>query len=109
MAEHLHELLGASSDALPAAHVRKPLAVEHLILQTPPRLVPYLRVVSGMQVREVIVEIDVRTDTRVEERETILYRPDPALVLGRYVLAGWSERDLPPSGLFAAIGRWFSG
>jgi hypothetical protein len=106
VATHTHELINARSEPLPARHVRKPAHVEALIGKTPSWIAPFLRVASGDEVRELIVETDVRTDKQVEEQVEVIYRPDPALTLGRYVLAGWSDRDLPPLGAGEAVLRW---
>lgn len=103
---------------------RKPFWVEDLIDDIPEYLRAVAHIVTGQQIYEQIVEEDLKTEewTEVEtstsswfeespearaariareaaERQRLragmsLYRWDPAVVVGHYVLAGWSEKDL---------------
>ncbi len=91
---HTHELVNARKHRLPALEVPKPRGVHELISTIPVWLQPYIRVVAGDQIRESVIERDLRTDTREQTTERVLFSRDPAVVLGRYVLAGWTDRDI---------------
>jgi len=97
-ARHIHELVSAKNLLLSAAgDVKRPGRVDALLGVIPEWLKPCMRVVTGKQTANVIIERDLRTDRSVdaEVKDTVtvqhIYRPDPAVVCGMYVLAGWSE------------------
>lgn len=106
IARHVHDLVCCRNYALAGAtDVPMPDRVRHLIRKIPPYLGRFLRVVTGKEVRRLIIERDILTETTTDTEESVtvreehLYRPDPALVLGHYVLAGWDEDELRPETL----------
>jgi hypothetical protein len=106
VARHVHDLICCRNYALAGAtDVPMPDRVRHLIRKIPPFLGRFVRVVTGQEVRRLIIERDISTETTTDTEESVtvqeehLYRPDPALVLGHYVLTGWDEDELRPQSL----------
>jgi hypothetical protein len=102
VAIHSHEVINAKKLALPAEKILRPQSVSTLIESIPIWLKHSVRVVAGDQIRETIVERELRTVSREDRSERVvatrsedtIYRWDPALVLGPYVLAGWTDADV---------------
>src|SRR5262249_9992907 len=98
-AEHLHEVIGATEnrDIPPGLYI--PQRVGEGLHMVPGWLRPHLRIITGTQTRERIVERDTHSERwqhttprpRVVERTS--RRWDPAIVLGEVVLSGWGLLD----------------
>ncbi len=106
-ARHISELIGAKNYTLRAAEgVKKPGRVNALIEVIPEWLKPCMRVITGKQTQHVTIERDLRTEKTSETEVTVkteaVYRPDPAVACGLYVLAGWDDEteDKTPAQVF---------
>lgn len=101
-ARHVHEVVAAQNNLLPAKHVVKPKRVEELLAMFPTWLQSLGRIITGTEVHRTIIEQDLRSenlteaDEQVEIQRRVLYHPDPAVVLGHYVLTGWGEEEVQP-------------
>ncbi len=85
---HYHELVNVTVDGLDA-RVRKPRRIKEFIRTAPSWLVPHLRIVHGKEVFRHTERRVIHTNTITKtETETVAHY-DPAITLGRYVLAGW--------------------
>lgn len=87
---HIHDVMDANSIPLPANTVKMPERVRTLIQNFPAPLFQYGKVVVGNEIARQTMEVDrakeIVTETQIIEP---VYRNDPALILGHYVLAGW--------------------
>jgi hypothetical protein len=72
-----------------------PTRVVDLIASAPDWVRRHLLVVEGTRVveRSVTWESSRTSDRVVDQRDIPVYAPDPALTLGEFVLAGWSEPE----------------
>lgn len=101
-ARHVHEVVAAQNNLFPAKNVVKPKRVEELLAVFPAWLQSIGRIITGTEVHRTIIEQDLRSenlteaDEQVEVRHRVLYHPDPAVVLGHYVLTGWGEEEVQP-------------
>lgn len=109
-ARHVHDVVCAQNLLLSAAHdLPMPPRVRKLLDDAPTYLKPFMRVVTGTEVRRLKIERDLATETLTEAEESvtvseeILYRPDPAVVIGHYVLTGWGAEELEPPPLAPAV------
>jgi hypothetical protein len=93
---HEHHLMNVTELAPGFARWPVPTRVEVLIVSAPSWVRPQLRIVEGTVVVErTITWESSKSATRViDERDVPVYAPDPALVLGDFVLAGWSEEEI---------------
>lgn len=99
-----HDVIDAKENPLPARAVPRPAMVQTLIDQTPDWLKGMMSIVTGFQIAEERVDREAVVDRWQESSEEITELPpvrtervryDPALILGRYVLVGWGEDDIP--------------
>lgn len=95
-AYHHHHVMSARlSPGIPAAGVL-PKRIRLVAEKVPSYLYPAIATVDGLLVAERIVEIDQEA---IERHTDTPVRPpsvDPAITIGPYVLAGWSDRDFGP-------------
>ena len=93
---HEHHLMDATEAAVGRTRWPLPTPVEALAAAAPDWVRPGLRVVEGTAVVERSVTWESRTTTArvTAERDVPVYAPDPALVLGDFVLAGWGEDEI---------------
>lgn len=102
-ARHVHEVLETKSHRLSTWSVSWPKRVDVLLRALPRWLKPIARIITGKEIYRQIIEQDIRTESTteteqaVETWEEVLYRPDPAVVIGHYVLTGWGEEELKSS------------
>ncbi len=84
---HVHDVIDARLYPLPAEQVQQPSHVRRLIAEMPAFLRPFARVVAGNEIAVSTTETNRATElvTRVQP----VFRVDPALVLGPFVLIGW--------------------
>jgi hypothetical protein len=55
-----------------------------------------VKIIEGTLIRELQIEEDLQSETWLETMEqSIPYDPDPAIVLGPYVLSGWKNEVMP--------------
>lgn len=90
---HVHDLVRAR--CLPVHNsLPKPQRVVELIERIPKFLAPFVQVVDGHQFHDAVGEATEwqQIDVRVQERN--LYRYEPAVVLGQYVLTGWLPEEV---------------
>ena len=103
---HGHDLMSAAiSYRMPPA-IFVPARVDRLVRAIPPIIRPLLAVVDGLLIAERIVEWDAFESTIIEERVIPQAQFDPAIVLGPYVLAGWSDRDLGVTTMSDSALQW---
>lgn len=108
--ERVHLLIGAHVHRLPAQGLFLPKRVERLVRAVPHWLRPELQIVTGDQVNELKLSSQAevyrhtKTDVQVSKSERQTFAPqlsisgssytrDPVLLLGPYVLSGWSESN----------------
>lgn len=90
---HDHHIVRARVDTLPDYTEIIPGRIISALERAPEWLRPHLRIVSGDITKEVVARRVVRDTTEVHERTTSVYKGSPAVVLGSYVLNGWSSDD----------------
>jgi hypothetical protein len=110
LTRHVHDLIDAKGVALGSYQQNIPVRVSPVTSHMPEWLSPFVRVVDGQQIRDLRIEREISrerftdVDTQVttwEEtppvvREEPVFRYDPAIVIGHYVLAGWNEDEISP-------------
>lgn len=93
---HEHHVMEAESLAPPATGISIPREVQPVVDSIPSWLYPESRTVSGTLFREDLIEQELKDrewrKERVVRRE-IKVEPDPAIVIERFVLAGWGELE----------------
>jgi hypothetical protein len=102
-ARHVHDVVCAQNLLLNSSRdLKMPPRVRKLLDSSPDYVKPFMRVVTGTEVRRLMIERDLATETLTESEESvtvaeeIMYRPDPAVVIGHYVLTGWGAEELEP-------------
>jgi hypothetical protein len=90
---HLHDLIEIVRHAYPFRSVKAPPRVRSVAEAVPDFLQPHVFAITGQQIRELVLRKEIGRDTWWEPKPVRRFRPDPALVLGPYVLAGWSEDE----------------
>lgn len=101
------EIESQHRDVLHTHHVRSPVLRKpsetiypvpqkylDMIDECPDWMRSSLRILEGDLFRQQRIEHDVQTETRVDEVAIATWVGCPAVVLGNYVLAGWSEREI---------------
>jgi hypothetical protein len=98
LARHEHAVMNAIRTTIGNSKVVMPPSVERLIHGVPKWLYPFVRVIDGDLFRERIVEQDLREQTWSETRVTVqdlpVFGPEPAVIVGPYVLTGWGPREV---------------
>lgn len=94
--KHEHHLMNTTEVAPGFTRWLLPTQVEYLIASAPTWVRPLLRIVEGTVVveRSITWESSKSATRVIDERDELVYAPDPALVLGDFVLAGWGEDEL---------------
>jgi hypothetical protein len=95
--KHEHHLMDTTERSPQFVRWPLPTRVEEWVMTTPTWLRSQLRVVEGTVILERSVTWETtQTTTRVlAERDEPVFAPDPALILGDFVLTGWSEPEMP--------------
>jgi hypothetical protein len=86
-------MVNATKVPLPAKRVPRPHWVEELIREIPVWLSGYSVIVTGDLFHGRVIERDEKTTT-VSEETGATYDPDPALIIGEFAIAGWTDLDL---------------
>jgi hypothetical protein len=93
IALHHHEMINTKKVPLPAKNVARPLWIDELIREIPSWIRGYTTIVTGDMFQGRIVEKDEKTTT-VSDATGATWEPDPALLIGEFVIAGWTDLDL---------------
>ena len=105
-ARHQHELINAVRTSIGNSTVVMPPAIVQMIKFIPEWLYPFVEVIDGHIVRELIVERDVsikdwtKVDVHdepiigVNMRDYPVFDHDPGIVIGPYVLSGWGSVEI---------------
>lgn len=97
LARHEHTVINVIHTSIGNSQVVMPLAVTEMLKAVPEWLYPFVKVVDGEIVRERIIERDLRVEeweVATSVRDEPLYGPDPAVLIGSYVLVGWGPREI---------------
>lgn len=92
---HDHDIIGMQTNTTWDYPDPLPVHVIDLLRQTPAFIRKHLRVVSGTIVKETIHRRTTETEMQ-DTRSSSTWLASPALDLGGYAVAGWSERDMKP-------------
>ena len=101
MTRHVHDVLCAKNYLLIAAKMPLPDRVKTLIEESPVYLKPLMRIVTGMETRRTVIRRLGNGPNKVGPDETdstfeeFVFRPDPAVVIGHYVLTAWAADEVP--------------
>jgi len=95
-ARHQHELINAVRTSIRNSTVIMPPQIVRLVESIPEWLYPFVEVIDGHIVREMIIERDVSVEdwTQVEVRDEPILDLDPGIVIGPYVLSGWGSVEI---------------
>ena len=95
-ARHQHELINAVRTSIRNSTVIMPPQIVRLVQSIPEWLYPYVEVIDGQIVRELIVERDLAVEdwTKVNVRDEPIIDVDPGIVIGPYVLSGWGSVEI---------------
>ena len=95
-ARHEHELINAVRTSIRNSTVIMPPQILRLVESIPEWLYPFVEVIDGHIVRELIVERDVSVEdwTKVDVRDEPILDLDPGIVIGPYVLSGWGSVEI---------------
>jgi hypothetical protein len=93
--QHEHHLADATAAATGYTRWAVPSRVLHLMESAPDWVRRHLLIVEGTRIveRSVTWESNKTSDRILDQRDVPVYAPDPALTLGEFVLAGWSEPE----------------
>jgi len=97
---HEHHLFNATRNTLPAFHVPRPHFVQKFVPVIPKWMYPHTFIVAGDMLRDDIHEREYHVGSRFEKCEvsrqilSVGYLASPAVVIGDFVLTGWSGKDL---------------
>jgi len=96
---HEHQLYDSAAHDWPASHIRMPGFIKTLVNSVPVCLRKHVKIVAGEMVKEEVKfsKISERTISIMgEEKATMIRRGlliSPAVVIDRFVVAGWSDSD----------------
>jgi len=95
-ARHQHELINAVRTSIGNSTVIMPPPIVRLVDSIPRWLYPFVEVIDGQIVRELIIERDVSVEdwTQVDVRDEPIIDIDPGIVIGPYVLSGWGSMEI---------------
>ncbi len=95
-ARHQHELINAVRTSIRNSTVIMPPQIVRLVESIPEWLYPFVEVIDGHIVRELIIERDVSVEdwTQVDVRDEPILDLDPGIVIGPYVLSGWGSVEI---------------
>ena len=95
-ARHQHELINAVRTSIGNSTVIMPPPIVRLVDSIPEWLYPFVEVIDGQIVRELIIERDVSVEdwTQVDVRDEPIIDIDPGIVIGPYVLSGWGSMEI---------------
>ena len=105
-ARHQHDLINAVRTSIRNSTVIMPPPIVRLVKSIPEWLYPFVEVIDGQIVRELIVERDIsvedwtKVDVRdepiinVDVRDDPIIDYDPGIVIGPYVLSGWGSVEI---------------
>lgn len=95
-ARHQHELINAVRTSVHNSTVIMPPQIVRLVESIPEWLYPFVEVIDGQIVRELIIERDVSVKdwTQVDVRDEPILELDPGIVIGPYVLSGWGSVEI---------------
>ncbi len=91
---HKHHLIGAKAHPLPAPEVARPARVQALLDAIPPGVRGEVRVVDGTLISKSVDPWDEEGARWVETESIPVQTRDPAVVLGDYVLTGWTVEEV---------------
>lgn len=93
---HQHELINAVRTSIRNSTVIMPPPIVRLVDSVPIWLYPFVEVIDGQIVRELIIERDISVEdwTQVDVRDEPIIDIDPAIVIGPYVLSGWGSMEI---------------
>ena len=95
-ARHQHDLINAVRTSIRNSTVIMPPQIVRLVESIPEWLYPFVEVIDGHIVRELIIERDVSVEdwTQVDVRDEPILDLDPGIVIGPYVLSGWGSIEI---------------
>jgi hypothetical protein len=95
-ARHQHELINAVRTSVRNSTVIMPPQIVRLVDSIPEWLYPFVEVIDGQIVRELIIERDVSVEdwTKVDVRDEPIMDIDPGIVIGPCVLSGWGSLEI---------------
>ncbi len=95
-ARHQHELINAVRTSIRNSPVIMPPQIVRLINSIPEWLYPFVEVIDGQIVRELIIERDVSVEdwTQVNVRDEPINDIDPGIIIGPFVLSGWGSFEI---------------
>lgn len=95
-ARHQHELINAVRTSIRNSTVIMPPPIVQLVESVPSWLYPFVEVIDGQIVRELIIERDISVEdwTQVDVRDEPIIDIDPGIVIGPYVLSGWGSMEI---------------
>jgi len=95
-ARHQHELINAVRTSIRNSTVVMPPQIVRLIGSIPEWLYPFVEVIDGQIVRELIIERDISIEdwTQVDVRDEPIIDVDPGIVIGPFVLSGWGSVEI---------------
>ncbi len=95
-ARHQHELINAVRTSIGNSTVIMPPPIVKLVDSIPSWLYPFVEVIDGQIVRELIIERDVSVEdwTQVDVRDEPIIDIDPGIVIGPFVLSGWGSMEI---------------
>lgn len=91
---HKHHLIGAKAHPLPAPEVARPARVQALLDAIPPGVRGEVRLVDGTLISKSVDPWDEEGARWVETESIPVQTRDPAVVLGDYVLTGWTVEEV---------------
>ena len=91
-----HHAMHARQTSIRDSRVLRPPAVERLVAAVPDWLYDFVRVVEAQLIREQVEVADLSAGTVHATRPAPqpTFRSEPALVLGPFVLTGWTQSDI---------------
>ena len=101
---HEHQLFNADYYPL-SAPIRRPDYVNYLTDAIAPWLQPHALIIEGDMLREKVTTTTTVVSETVHEEVFPQFQWSPALVLGKYVLTGWSQKDLRPEDALDVVAR----
>jgi len=95
-ARHQHELINAVRTSIRNSPVIMPPQIVRLVNAIPEWLYPFVEVIDGQIVRELIIERDVSVEdwTQVNVRDEPINDIDPGIIIGLFVLSGWGSFEI---------------
>lgn len=97
-ARHEHHLIDARRHPVSDPALVVPEQYRPVIVAIPEWLRPVARIVAGKQICEYVIEQEMRRSSWLQEQvvvsRSVRIQPDPAIVIDRYVLTGWGEKEI---------------